>query len=111
MTQPAPSASAPVPSALRYRSRSCRRLGRDCQNSIVSGTIRYPPQKSGIGTSVPSGQRSDSSANRSSSSARDASTRDCRLVHAPICDPRGREWKYGSLSAMESGRTLPSTVT
>ena len=66
---------------------------------------------SGIGTSVPSGHRRDSSATRESSSSRDSSTRDCRDAHAPICDVCAREWKYGSLSSVVSGRTLPSTVT
>jgi hypothetical protein len=46
----------------RYLNLSCIRLTRPCQNSTTSGTTRYPPQKSGMGTSVPSGQRRSSSA-------------------------------------------------
>ena len=38
-------------------------------------------------------------------------TRDCLLAHAPICDPRGRDRKYGSLSSVDSALTGPSMVT
>ena len=94
-----PAARSPSrPLSRRYRSRSCSRFARPCQNSITSGKTRYPPQNSGIGTSVPSGQRRSSSAYRSSSSAREPITEDCLLAHAPSWEPRGREWKYGSLS-------------
>ena len=36
---------------------------------------------------------------------------DCRLAHAPSWEPRGRLWKYGSLSAVDSGPTVPSMMT
>ncbi len=35
-----------------YRSRSCSRFGRPCQNSMVSGATRYPPQWGGKGTGL-----------------------------------------------------------
>ena len=44
------SRSMSQPPSLRvYRSRSCSRLGRPCQNSMTVGTTRYPPQCSGRG--------------------------------------------------------------
>ena len=42
------------PSGCRvYKKRSCRRLGRPCQNSILVGVTAYPPQLSGLSTSFP----------------------------------------------------------
>ena len=42
------------PSGCRvYRKRSCSRLGRPCQNSILVGVTAYPPQLSGLSTSFP----------------------------------------------------------
>lgn len=52
-----------VPSArATYRSRSCSRFSRPCQNSTDSGTTRNPPQCGGTGTRSPSGYRATSSA-------------------------------------------------
>ena len=38
-------------------------------------------------------------------------TCDCLLAQAPICDPCGRDLKYGSLSSRDIVTTLPSAVT
>lgn len=45
-----------------YRSRSCSRFSRPCQNSTDSGITRKPPQCGGTGTCSPSGYRAVSSA-------------------------------------------------
>jgi hypothetical protein len=44
-------------------------------------------------------------------SAREATTADCGLPHAPIWAPRGRSAKYSSVSARLIGATTPSTRT
>src|SRR5690606_40632777 len=72
-TQPSP--------ARRNRSRSCRRFGRPCQNSTVSGTTRNPPQCGGAGTSP--GNRAAAAAYRSEEHTSELQSREnlvCRLL-------------------------------
>ncbi len=79
------------PSARVYRMRSWRRLRRPCQNSMLAGERRKPPQRGGQGTSRPS-KRASASAKRASSTAREATTSLCVEAHAPIWLGRGR-WR------------------
>src|SRR6185437_6512072 len=39
--------------AILYTILSCKRLGRPCQNSIISGFTIYPPQYGGLGICFP----------------------------------------------------------
>src|SRR5690606_39749683 len=82
--------------------RSCRRSGLPCQNSIVSGINRYPPQCGGSGMSSPNSDRR--SATVVSSSPRLASGELCRDAQAPSREPGGRLWKYAADSSQSSAR-------
>src|SRR5215813_12053387 len=78
-----------APSLDAYRILSCKRLSRPCQNSILSGFTRKPPQNGGqlIGRSL---NRPSASSTLCSSSALLAISSLCGEAHAPIWLPRGR---------------------
>ena len=65
--------------------RSCSRLGRPCQNSIVSGATRQPPQCSGSGTSLGVANRCSTAASRAPA-RRDRAAR-CDWSRRPRADP------------------------
>ena len=65
------------------------RLGWPCQNSIIDGRTRNPPQCGGQGTVSPSKRRS-TRAYASVSSSTPATSLDCGEAHAPSWEPRGR---------------------
>src|SRR5271167_2032506 len=78
--------------ARRNVTRSCKRNGRSCQNSISTGTTRYPDQCGGRGT-APMANFAVLRATAFSNARRLSSGADCLLAHAPIWATREREAK------------------
>jgi hypothetical protein len=96
--------------AREYLNRSCKRLGRPCQNSNAIGSITQPPHMGGRGTLAPSNCFRYCSS-RSTNTERSPITCDCGEAHAPSCDSRGRDAKYSSLCDSATLRTEPRTRT